>query len=402
MRIRIIDENDQLLAEPFLDISGEVDTGHLEQGLLGLAFHPQYEENGLFYVNYTEFLTNGDTFVAEYQVSADNPNQADPTSRQVLLTFDQPHANHNGGPMRFGPDGYLYIATGDSGLGGDPYEQAQDITSLLGKILRIDVNGEGDAAYTIPDANPFEGEVVPAAEVGPEAELSAADYHPGARPEIWAFGLRNPYYISFDRATGDLYIADVGQEVWEEINVQPAGSEGGRNYGWDVLEGAHCYPAEATACAAVGVPPVAEYNHTEQGESCSISGIGVYRGQDSPSLDGIYFVSDSCSGLVWGLTRDAAGTWVFQQLLDTALLSIGAGEDEAGELYLAACQCEFGRDYDPFANPGGTIWRIVAAAQVPAGAETAPTGTPAVSLPPEPEDEKPGPDGTPATPASGS
>jgi hypothetical protein len=220
-------------------------------------------------------------------------------------------------------------------------------------------------------------------------------YHPDARPEIWAYGLRNPWQITFDQKTGDLYIADVGQNVWEEIDFQPAGSKGGQNYGWDHMEGAHCYPpltalpstpaaGEAGLCDPFGTPPVAEYNHNDG--SCSITGGGVYRGQESPSLDGIYFNSDFCSGKVWGLERDQNGAWQYQQLLDTKLLVTGAGQSETGELYFTSCNCEFSRDYNPFANPQGAVWRIVAADKVPQGAETAP---------PEP------PQGTPeATPAA--
>ncbi|RIK42005.1 MAG: hypothetical protein DCC55_10290 [Chloroflexi bacterium] len=372
--IRIV-ENDQLLDEPFLDISEVVKTDFLEQGLLGLAFHPDYAQNGRFFVNYTDWRTNGDTHVVEFSVSDDNPNQANPDSARVLLTYDQPFVNHNGGTIKFGPDGYLYIAAGDGGMAGDPYRTAQDLSSPLGKLLRIDVDVEEHQGYGIPEDNPFAGRVL----YSPQANQMAQDgsYAPDARPEIWAYGLRNPWQFSFDRETGDLYIADVGQNSWEEINFQPADSMGGVNYGWPVLEASHCYPPD-TDCQPFGVLPVAEYPIPSEG--CSITGIGVYRGEDFPSLDGIYFASDFCSGRVWGLTQGENGAWHFARLLDVPLRATGAGEDEAGNLYLAVCNCTFGRDYDPYANPGGTVWRIVAADQVPEGAVTPETGA-------EPTDE---------------
>jgi uncharacterized cupredoxin-like copper-binding protein len=236
----------------------------------------------------------------------------------------------------------------------------------LGKILRIDVNVEGNQAYRIPDDNPFQGQVI----YSPVAGVMAQDgsYQPDARPEIWAYGLRNPWQFSFDSSTGDLYIANVGQNMWEEINFQPAGSEGGWNYGWPMMEGAHCYLDDGE-CGSPGVLPVAEFSHDDG--NCSITGIGTYRGAISTSLDGIYFASDFCSGKVWGLTRDDSDAWAFAELLDTELQVTGAGADEAGELYITACSCDFARSYDPLENPGGTVWRLVAADQVPEGAETA-------------------------------
>ncbi len=377
-RIRVIDADGTLLEEPFLDLTELVQNDYLEQGLLGLAFHPDYAENGRFFVNFTDYHTNGDTFVMEFRPSADDPNLADRESGKLLLTIDQPYVNHNGGTIRFGPDGYLYIGTGDGGLGGDPYDHAQDRTSLLGKMLRIDVDG-GDVPYGIPADNPFaEARVVQSnsiSDVIGETEglsLEAGYYHPAARPEIWAMGLRNPWQFSFDPETGDLYIADVGQVTWEEINVQPAGRPGGANYGWDILEGSHCYPAEVVDCprTQVGVLPVAEYMHGRDG--CSITGLGVYRGEVFPVLDGIYFASDWCTGKIWGLGNVEDGDWALQELLDTELLITGSGVDAAGNLYATACECVFSRDYDPRDNPAGTVWRLVAADQVPAGAETAP------------------------------
>ncbi len=370
-RLRIVDKDGKLLDEPFLDIQDTVKTDFLEQGLLGVAFHPKYSENGLLYVYYADYTTNGNLFIVQYHVSDADPNKADPESAKLILTIDSdPYVNHNGGSIHFGPDGYLYWTTGDGGLAGDPYDNAQNRRNLFGKINRIDVNATGDHPYTIPADNPFAA----SSAVNPAgfAVEDPANYHPGASPEIWAYGLRNPWQFNFDPKTGDLYIADVGQNAWEEIDFQAAGSAGGQNYGWDWLEGSHCYPETVTECprSQVGVPPVAEYDHTRG--DCSISGMGVYRGQESPTLDGTYFTSDFCSGRVWGLTRDDSGAWQFQELLDTSLLVTGGGSGEAGDVYLTACSCVFDRKYDPFANPQGTLWRVVQADKVPQGAATAP------------------------------
>jgi glucose/arabinose dehydrogenase/uncharacterized cupredoxin-like copper-binding protein len=380
-RIRIIDKDGTLLSEPFLDLSTFVQTDYLEQGLLGLAFHPDYKNNGRFYVNFTDYHTNGDTFVMEFHVSEDNPNVADGTSGRLLLAFDQPYVNHNGGTIKFGPDGYLYIASGDGGGAGDAYDNAQDRSLLLGKLLRIDVEPTGNQPYGIPDDNPYaEAQVVQSNQITDtigETEglnLEGAYYHPDARREIWAYGLRNPWQFDFDPATGDLYIADVGQFTWQEIDYQAADAGGGQNYGWDWLEATHCYPASVEECprSQVGVLPIAEYRQGVNG--CSIIGIGVYRGDDFPALDGIYFNSDFCSGKVWGLQRGEAGTWIYQELLDTDLQVTGSGRDEAGNLYVTACAAcsDYARFYDILENPQGTVWRLVAADQVPEGAETAP------------------------------
>jgi glucose/arabinose dehydrogenase len=372
-RIRILDQDGTLLEDPFLDITEVVKIDFLEQGLLGLAFHPDFANNGRFYVYYSDYRTQGHHFLVEYTVSADDPNQADPDSARVLFDFEDPYVNHNGGDLHFGPDGYLYVSIGDGGLAGDPFGNAQRLDTPLGKLLRIDVDTATEGApYGIPADNPFTGQLITLEEANQRAQTGA--YHPAARPEIWAYGLRNPWQFSFDPANGDLYIADVGQVVWEEINYQPAGSEGGQNYGWKFLEGAHCYPPDVANCGVVGTLPVAEYNHSAG--DCSITGMGVYRGQESPALDGIYFNSDFCSGRVWGLKRDDSDAWVYQELLDTTLVATGAGQDEAGEVYLAACECNFERDYDPFDNPTGTLWRVVSADQVPEGAETAPLEEP--------------------------
>jgi glucose/arabinose dehydrogenase len=297
-RIRIIQDG-QLLPQPFLDITDRVGSQGNEQGLLGLAFHPQYAQNGRFFVNYTN--TNGDTVIARYQVSSD-PNAADPGSEVKLLGVDQPFPNHNGGVLAFGPDGYLYAGLGDGGSQGDPRGNAQNTNSLLGKILRIDVN-RGDT-YSIPSDNPFGN-------------------------EVWAYGLRNPWRISFDKATGDLYIGDVGQDTWEEIDYLPAGSAGGTNFGWNHREGAHDYAGGGPSGM---LDPVAEYSHPEGG--CSVTGGYVYRGA-MPEWNGIYLYGDYCTGLIWGLIH-TDGTWQKQQLFDTDFTITSFGQDKNGEIYLVS------------------------------------------------------------------
>lgn len=380
-RIRIVDADGKLLDEPFLDISDSVKTDFLEQGLLGLAFHPDYKNNGRFYVYYNEFNTNGDVVLMEYTVSQDDPNVANADSGRLLFKQTKPFVNHNGGTIHFGPDGYLYVAVGDGGLAGDPYDNAQRFDTILGKILRIDVDQQGAEAYGIPDDNPF-------ANTGVELPASVASnmaqdgsYHPNARREVCNWGLRNPWQFSFDQQTGDLYIADVGQNVWEEVNFVPADQPCGHNFGWDLNEGAHCYPPEQENCLQVGELPVANYQHSSGG--CSITGIGVYRGQTSPDLDGIYFNSDYCSGKIYGLVQGDDGSWTYQVLLDSELAVTGAGQSADGELYLTSCECVYGNSYDPLANPSGAVWQIVQQDQVPSGAETAPStpqATPAGSV----------------------
>ncbi len=393
-RVRVVQDG-QVLPDPFLDLSGTVMTDHLEQGLLDIAFHPRFAENGTVFVSYTERPSNGDLIVARYQVAADNPNRADPASGRIILRQDKPYQNHNGGKIKFGPDGYLYVSIGDGGLAGDPYGYAQRLDTLLGKILRIDVDN-GDP-YAIPQDNPFYASDIYG---GPD---TAFNYHPGARKEIWAYGLRNPWQFSFDRQTGDLYVADVGQLLYEEVNFHPAGSPGGVNYGWDYREGAHCYPeggaptpepgapgdpttiregviesgtpgAEAQipdqpvaqaaggGCPDIGVHPIAEYSHAEGG--CSITGIGVYRGQASPQLAGSYLFSDFCTGKLFATQRDQAGAWGKRELLAPQLRVTGAGEDEAGELYVTTCECNYNIGYVP--GPTGKLWRIVATNEPPA------------------------------------
>jgi glucose/arabinose dehydrogenase len=310
--IRIVREG-QLSSEPFLDVRGLITPeAQTEQGLLGLAFHPNYKNNGTFFIYYTDAnkKENGaaDTVVARYQVSGD-PNKADPASAKIILTIEQPFWNHNGGHIAFGPDGYLYIGTGDGGDGGDPQENAEDLTDLLGKLLRIDVNAE---TYTVPESNPWKVES-------------------GARTEIWAYGLRNPWKFSFDRETGDLYIGDVGQNLYEEINFQSVSSKGGENYGWNQMEGLHCYGETPDCNPDEFVLPILEYPHGEDG--VSVTGGFVYRGTQISELEGAYIFADFASGKIW-TARDNEGVWTSELLEDTEFAVSSFGEDESGELYL--------------------------------------------------------------------
>jgi glucose/arabinose dehydrogenase len=307
--IRII-QNGTLVATPFLDLSNRVSTGG-ERGLLGLAFPPNYASKGYFYVNYTN--TAGNTVIARYRLT-DNPNIANPNSEEVILTIPQPFANHNGGQLAFGPDGYLYIGMGDGGGTGDPLNNAQNAQSLLGKILRIDVES-GVAPYAIPTTNPF---------------TVSNDPNNQYRDEIWALGLRNPWRFSFDRITGDLYIGDVGQNAVEEIDFQSATSKGGENYGWNIMEGSSRYN-NSTGNLTGLVLPVAEYDHSL---GISVTGGMVYRGLNEPSLQGVYLYGDFGSGRIWGLRPNSTG-WEDTLLLDSPYGISAFGEDQAGNLYLA-------------------------------------------------------------------
>ncbi len=321
-----------LQPQAFLDIGDKIACCG-ERGLLSLAFHPDYESNGRFFVYYTK--PNGDITIARYQVSA-NPDLADDTSEKILLTIDhQSFGNHNGGQLTFGPDGYLYAGTGDGGGGGDPLESGQSLTTLLGKQLRLDVDVETAPYYAMPAGNPFPG-------AGDPFYL------------IWAYGLRNPWRFSFDRATGELYTADVGQNSWEEVDVQPAGT-GGLNYGWDVFEGRHCFePDPDPTCPnpPTGYTmPVLEYDHSQ---GCSITGGFVYRGCALPDLRGTYFYSDYCSAFIRTFSGVSGGN--AQNLADRTAdvdppgaLTIDSvtsfGEDARGELYVV--------------DQGGEVFKIV-------------------------------------------
>lgn len=315
-RIRVIKDG-VVLAAPFLDLHDRV-SGGPEQGLLGLAFDPAYPSNGRFVVNYTDL--NGDTRISAFRVSAD-PDVADASTETVLLAVPQPFSNHNGGGLAFGPDGYLYAGLGDGGGGGDPSGNGQSLATLLGKLVRIDLNG--GTPYAVPPDNPF-----------------AAAAGPATHGEIWSYGLRNPWRFSFDRLTHDLYIGDVGQDAHEEIDVAPAPGGGrGLNFGWNRMEGAHCYPpAAGDACDRAGLTlPVVDYDH---GQGCSVTGGYVYRGAAIPDLQGVYLYGDYCQGFVRSF-RFAGGQATDQR--DWQVLRPGGnvtsfGEDAAGELYILTAQ----------------------------------------------------------------
>lgn len=339
-------ENGVVNPQPFLDIHNQVKCCR-EEGLLGLAFPGNFTEKGHFYVYYTRL--DGNNQVSRFHLTEDE-NLANPVSEEQILLLHHPtYTNHNGGQLAFGPDGYLYIGTGDGGGSGDPDNNAQNLQSLLGKVLRIDVEfddlppGTGEHAiffpfistwssassrmYLIPPDNPFVD-------------------NPLSRPEIWASGLRNPWRFSFDPITGDLYIADVGQSLREEINFQLSDSSGGENYGWDILEGSLCY-SPSTGCTPPlnYVPPVVEYGHDL---GCSVTGGEVYRGEEFPTLQGIYFYGDFCSGQLWGLLPDS-DSWQSQALLETGFQISTFGSDQDCNLYLA--DLGSGKIYRIIANP---------------------------------------------------
>jgi uncharacterized protein (TIGR03437 family) len=318
-RIRIVKDG-AILDPPFLDWTRNVSSGG-ERGLLGLAFPPGFAAKQYFYINYTD--PQGNTAVSKLRVSSD-PNRADAGSEHVILPVVQPFANHNGGHVGFGPDGFLYIGMGDGGSAGDPNGNGQNLNTLLGKLLRIDTESGGD--YVNPSTNPF---------------MNRA----GARPEIWAYGLRNPWKFTFDRENGNLYIGDVGQSRAEEIDFQPASSKGGENYGWNRTEGLGCY-SPPSDCNVDGITmPVAQYGRSL---GSSVTGGFVYRGASVPSLQGTYLYGDFGSGRLWGLRSTASG-WDNRELLSTGLQISTFGEDAAGEVYVA--------DYG-----NGGLYRVAAAA----------------------------------------
>jgi glucose/arabinose dehydrogenase len=316
--IRVVIDG-KVRATPFLDISDQV-SGSSEQGLLGLAFAPDFAESGRFYIDYTD--VDGNSVIARYTLSNSAHNQADPATAETILTQEQPYPNHNGGQIVFGPDGYLYIGFGDGGSQGDPNGNGQSLQTWLGKILRIDVAGDGE--YAIPEDNPY------------------ADGADGL-PEIFIYGLRNPWRFSFDAETGDLYIGDVGQGQWEEIDMLPAGEQAGANLGWSVLEGSHCYQEED--CDSSGtVLPIDEYSHDS---GCSVTGGYVVHSDALPDLNGVYLFGDYCTGLLWAIARDANGDWQPSDAIETGLSISSFGAGPNGELYVV--------------DLNGSIYQLVAA-----------------------------------------
>lgn len=304
-------EQDVIRPVPFLDISNRVGSSGNEQGLLGLAFHPAFQENGYFYVNYTD--KGGDTVIARYHSDVTLPagqQVGDPASELVLLRVSQPYSNHNGGDLSFGPDHMLWIGLGDGGSGGDPQGNGQSVQTLLGKLLRIDVD-HGNP-YAIPSDNPY-----------------AAG---GGLPEIWAYGLRNPWRFTFDSQTGDLYLGDVGQNQWEEINFLPSGFTGTpANFGWNIWEGNHLYQGGGEGEASSSIGPVFEYAHNPD---CSVTGGEVYRGRSLPAFNGIFLFGDYCSGTIRGLLQSGPNNWQEKTMFNTNFNISSFGLDESREVYV--------------------------------------------------------------------
>lgn len=313
--IRIMSKSGTINATPFLDIDTKVQSSGNEQGLLGLAFSPSYKQDGYFYVNYIRGASAGETVIARYSVSASDSNVADPNSEQIVLTFTQPYTNHNGGNMMFGKDGYLYLNQGDGGSGNDPLGNGQNKNTFLGKVLRIDVKNQ--TTYAVPATNPFVGQA-------------------NTKPEIWAYGLRNPWRASFDRLTGDMWIGDVGQDNWEEIDFQAANSTGGENYGWRCREGLNACPGcNTSGCPNTGFTDPVYVVPQAGGSSCSITGGYVYRGVQYSKLFGLYIFTDYCSGQLWSIKKLGNGTFDVDTLLNsTDFQYTSFGEDNNGEVYM--------------------------------------------------------------------
>jgi glucose/arabinose dehydrogenase len=328
--IWVVDSSGNRAAQPFLDIDARVRSTGGEQGLLGLAFHPDYQQNGFFYVNYTRH-PDGVTRISRFSRSAQDPEKANLNSELVLMEVPQPYNNHNAGCLKFGPDGYLYLTMGDGGSGGDPLNSGQNRQSLLGKILRIDVDVDF-APYKVPPDNPFLGDTT-------------------YLPQIWSLGWRNPWRFSFDRLTGDMWIADVGQNQREEINFEAAG-DGGRNYGWRCYEGSLPYNTNSCPPVSAFTPPVFEYNNPALG--CSVTGGFVYRGARFPELEGMYIFADFCSGRWWGTRFSATDSSFTTVLLAdwTNFEYVTFGEDKWGELYVS--ELSGGRILRVEGSPTGT------------------------------------------------
>ena len=393
-RIKVVSKDGSVKEEPFLDLTSinplgsDVQTGFVEQGLYSVAFHPQFKDNGYFFVHYASLPFNGDGMIVRFQVDPASPDVVDAdranATAKVIMRIEQPWYNHNGGQIEFGPDGYLYIGSGDGGWEGDPYEAGQDLSTWLAKILRIDVNVEDDSMpYKIPADNPF-------ASAAKEqlmslfgiTELQFSKIKTRAKPEIWAYGVRNPYEFAFDRDTGDLFIADVGQNHWEEIIYQPGSSKGGENYGWPRMAAGWCHPMtgdpKQQSCPIVGTLPAAHYPHQkpypdapdlQDGWGCSAQGLGV---ANYGGMKGVYLVGDWCSGRVYGLGWDGQ-KWQLQVMMQTDLQFTAGGYDEDGNVLAVNANNFYLADEGPDANPPGALWRVVPAGEVPEGAEVART-----------------------------
>lgn len=394
-RIKIVNADGAVNDEYFLDLTtinplgSDVQTGFVEQGLYSVAFHPDFAENGYFFVHYASLPFNGDGVIVRFTVDPDSPDVMTPErtneTARVIMRIEQPWYNHNGGQIEFGPDGYLYIGSGDGGWEGDPLQAGQDLSTLLGKILRIDVDVPDDVLppYRVPADNPY-------ATAAKEQLMSLfgiteeqfAEIRTAARPEIWAIGVRNPYEFAFDGETGDLYIADVGQNHWEEILFEPADSAGGVNYGWPHMQGTYCHPMlgdpAEQECPLIGVLPAAQYPHNQpypgapelsEGTGCSVQGFGV---ANYGGMEGVYLAGDWCSGRIFGLGWDGEG-WQLQEMLRTGLQWTAGGNDEDGNVIAVNANNFYLADEGPDTNPPGQLWRVMNADDVPEDATVADT-----------------------------
>ena len=390
-RVRVVTKDGKVLPKPFLDLTNfnplgsDVQTGFVEQGLWSIALHPKFKENGHVYVHYSSLPFNGASIVSRMTVDPASPDEisAERLTKtvKVLMNIPQPYYNHYGGMIAFGPDGKLYIGKGDAGWEGDPLNAGQDLNVLWGKILRIDVDTADDVPYTVPKDNPFAKADRPQLmSLFGITEQGFTANKIGSQPEIWAYGLRNPYSFHFNKKNGDVFIADVGQNHWEEINWQPASSKGGENYGWKHNQGSHCHPTTGPGekCPIVGMLPVAEYPHQEpypgatklrDGWGCSVQGMGV---ANYGGLTDTYIAGDWCSGRLFGVAWDAsASKWTMQELLQSSLQFTSGNVDADGFVLATNCNCFYTDDKGPTANPPGSLWRLMPADQVPAGAEVA-------------------------------
>jgi glucose/arabinose dehydrogenase len=390
-RVRIVSKDGKLEPEPFLDLTNinplgsEVQTGFVEQGLWSIAFHPRFRENGFVYVHFSSLPFNGASIVARFTVDRGSPNQisTEQASKtvKVLMNIPQPYYNHYGGMIAFGPDNMLYIGKGDGGWEGDPLDAGQSMNTHLGKMLRINVDTPDDVPYSVPQDNPFAKADRPQMmSLFGVTEQGFSQIKVGAKPEIWAYGLRNPYMFHFDKRSGDLFIADVGQNHWEEINYQPASSKGGENYGWKHNQASKCHPHKGPGetCPIVGVLPIAEYPHEEPypgaekvktGWGCSAQGLGV---ANYAGMEKTYLVGDWCSGRLFGIGWDkGANKWQMQEFMQTALQFTAGNIEDDGTILAVNCYCFYTDDKGPTQNPAGALWRILPADKVPSGAEVA-------------------------------
>ncbi len=388
-RVKVVDKDGNVQEEPFLDLTAinplgsDVQTGFVEQGLYSIAFDPKYSENGYFYVHYASLPFNGDGMIVRFTVDPASPDVVSPErtneTAKVIMRIEQPWYNHNGGQIEFGPDGMLYIGSGDGGWEGDPYEAGQDLTTPLGKILRIDVNTE-DRPYNIPADNPYAGASSERLmQLFGITEEQFSKIKTRSLPEIWSYGVRNPYEFSFDPKTGNMFIADVGQNHWEEIIFEKAG-DGGHNYGWPRMEAAFCHPMTGdpanSECSVVGTLPAAMYPHNTafpgaaedtKSAGCSVQGFGV---ANYGGMDGVYLAGDWCSGRVFGLANDGSG-WQFQELIQTGMQFTAGGYDQDNNVMVVNANNFYLADQGPDTNPPGSLWRVMSASDVPEGATVA-------------------------------